>query len=71
MAATTQRAAHNVALRFLAELGLIGLGLFALILVFTVSNVRHQPKALAGLWISLLAAVAVVAAGVLRAAEEL
>ena len=54
VAATTQRAAHNVALRFLAELGLVGLGLFALILVFTVSNVRHQPKALAGLWISLL-----------------
>lgn len=54
VAATTQRAAHNVALRFLAELGLVGFGFFALILVFTVSNVRHQPKALARLWISLL-----------------
>lgn len=54
VAATTQRAAHNVALRFLAELGLVGFGLFALILVYTVSNVRHQPKALTGLWISLL-----------------
>lgn len=54
VADTTQKGAHNVALRFLAELGIIGFSLFALILILTISNVRRQSKALAGLWITLL-----------------
>jgi O-antigen ligase len=54
VAETTQKGAHNVGLRFLAELGIIGFSLFALILLFTVSKVRRQPRALAGLWITLL-----------------
>lgn len=50
----TEKAAHNVALRFLAEIGLVGLGLFVAIVALTASGVRGQTRALAGLWISLL-----------------
>jgi O-antigen ligase len=49
-----EKAAHNVALRFLAEIGLIGFLLFLAVLVLTVLDIRGQPRMLAGLWISLM-----------------
>ena len=49
-----EKAAHNVALRFLAEIGLIGFLLFLTVLVLTTLDIRGQPRMLAGLWISLM-----------------
>lgn len=49
-----EKAAHNVALRFLVEIGLIGFLLFLAILLLTALEIRGQPRMLAGLWISLL-----------------
>lgn len=50
----TEKAAHNVALRFLVELGLVGFTLFASIVFLAMVDARKQRRALAGLWISLL-----------------
>jgi O-antigen ligase len=50
----TLKDAHNFALRFLAELGLVGFGLFVAILFLTVTSALRQPGSLAWLWISLL-----------------
>jgi O-antigen ligase len=51
----TQKTPHNFLLRFLAELGLVGFGLFALILLIIAWSARHQPDSrLFGLWVSLL-----------------
>jgi O-antigen ligase len=50
----TDKAAHNVALRFLVEIGLVGFTLFAAIVIVAVLDARRQRRALVGLWISLL-----------------
>lgn len=57
-----EKAAHNVALRFLVEIGLIGFLLFLAILLLTALEIRGQPRMLAGLWISLLTMWAIGAA---------
>ena len=50
----TEKAAHNVALRFLVELGVVGLTLFVSIVFLALVDARKQRRALAGLWISVL-----------------
>lgn len=50
----TDKAAHNVALRFLVEVGLVGFMLFAAIVIVALLDARRQRRALVGLWISLL-----------------
>ncbi len=50
----TNKTPHNVALSLLAELGIIGFSLFAIILAIVVYHAIYQPKLSSGLWITIL-----------------
>jgi O-antigen ligase len=49
-----EKAAHNVGLRFLVEVGVVGFALFAAIVILAVVDSRRQRRALVGMWIALL-----------------
>lgn len=58
----SDKPAHNIALRFLVELGLIGFSLFAWIVAIVLRTAfRERQRLMAGLWLSLIAAWAISA----------
>lgn len=50
----TNKVAHNFVLTFLAEIGIIGFGLFVIILVMVVYQIRYLSKWHAILWLTVL-----------------
>lgn len=49
----TRKSAHNVALELLAEVGIIGFGLFTAVLVIAAYGVRSLPKLAVWLWLTV------------------
>ena len=52
-ATETRKSAHNVALALLAEIGVVGFGLFVAILVIAAYQVRFLSKTVAWLWLTV------------------
>ena len=55
-AAETGRPAHNFVLTLLAEIGLVGFGLFALLFVIALYKSYQQPQPMSRLWLAILLA---------------
>jgi O-antigen ligase len=59
--AGTRKVGHNFLFRQLAEVGIVGLGLFVSMLILLWSAARRHPQGLAGMWMSVLATWLLVA----------